>query len=157
METKFIEVTNGPRNWGKFLLLRFDEEFAYPSAVMRQHAKVDPEMAAFAASPLSLLRNIGWGNHLLIVFDLQTREGAAFKPGGNAHCDLEQRRIWVCPMFEPFLEWLYKQDTTDLAKLPAHVDLPGAPFEFRGYRRPGHKEKHARKPRAVRSRQANHA
>ena len=49
METKFIEVTNGPRNWGKFLLLRFDEEFAYPSEVMRQHVKVDPKMAAFAA------------------------------------------------------------------------------------------------------------
>jgi hypothetical protein len=40
-------------------------------------------------------------------------------------------------MFGPFLEWLYKQDLTDLSALPAVVELPEAEFAFCGYRRPG--------------------
>jgi hypothetical protein len=43
----------------------------------------------------------------------------------------------VCPLFEPFLEWLYEQDLTDLSTLPRRVELPDAEFSFTGYRRPG--------------------
>lgn len=68
--------------------------------------------------------------------DFATREGAAFSPGGFAKADLEKHRLWVCPMFEPFLEWLYKQNLVDLDKLPAKVDIEG-PKQLYGYRRPG--------------------
>jgi len=122
MKTKFIEVTNGPRNWGKFLILRFDSEYGHDS-------RVSPGM--------KLLNVTGWNPECVLVFDLQTREGAAFLPGGSVKADLEKHKIWVCPMFEPFLEWLYAQDLRDLDALPAHVDLPDAPFEWSGHRRPG--------------------
>ena len=75
----------------------------------------------------------------MLVVDLETGEGAMFSPGGLAAADLQKHRIWVCPMFEPFLAWLYKQDLSDLTKLPKHVDLPDAPFEMHGYRREGKK------------------
>ena len=71
------------------------------------------------------------------MLDLQTCEGAAFSPGGLVSADLNKHRVWVCPLYEPFLNWLYKQDTTDLSALPAHVDLPDAEFQMSGYRRPG--------------------
>lgn len=123
METKIIEATNGPMNWGKFCVCRFREEWQAPCAI-------NP-------SPQGLLRQIGWDNGMIWVLDLQTREGAAFRPGGLARADLNKHQIWVCPLFEPFLEWLYEQDLRDLDKLPAHIDLPDAPFHLRGYRRPG--------------------
>jgi hypothetical protein len=47
--------------------------------------------------------------------------------------------VWVCPMFEPFLEWLYTQDTSVLERLPTVVELPEAPAAaaLAGYRRAG--------------------
>jgi hypothetical protein len=49
--------------------------------------------------------------------------------------------IWVCPLFEPFLEWLYERyreaGELDLDELPDVVELPGAEFAFHGHRRPG--------------------
>src|SRR5262245_33652018 len=95
MESRFIEVTNGPNNWGKFLLLRFTaDDWAYVSKV--------PDY------PDPLLRSIGWGPGAVWVLDLQTREGAAFSPHGVASIDLNTKhQVWVCPMFEPFLVWLY--------------------------------------------------
>ena len=122
MKTKIIEATNGPANWGKFLLGRFDREWDLVSAV---------------APETLLLYGRGWEPNHLLILDLQTGEGAIFRPGGMAHADLEKHRIWVCPLFEPFLEWLYKQDLTDLDKLPAQIDLPKAEFQWAGYRRPG--------------------
>jgi hypothetical protein len=77
-----------------------------------------------------------WGKFLVIVFDLETNEGASFTPGGLASADLNKHQIWVCPMYEPFLEWLYKQDLTELSKLPDYVHLD-APSAMAGYRRPG--------------------
>ena len=124
MKTKFIEATNGPRNWGKFMVARFDEdEWRLKSAV----------------SATALLEGRGWGPNHLMVFDLQTGEGALFRPGGQAGYDLNKHRVWVCPLFEPFLVWLYKQDVSDLDALPALVDLPEAEFQMSGYRRPGPK------------------
>lgn len=125
MNTKFIEVTNGPRNWGKFMLGRFTpEEWATTAAL--------PEATGY-----SLLRGRGWTRSHLLVLDLQTGEAAVFLIGGSARADLNKHRIWVCPMFEPFLEWLYTQDLSDLDSLPPLVDLPDAPFAMAGYRRSG--------------------
>lgn len=124
MRGKIIEATNGPYtpvNWGKFLVMRPDQEWAYRSAVSR----------------LPLLREIGWGRTHITVFDLQTMEGAAFSPGGVASADLTRHRIHVCPLFEPFLEWLYDQELGDLEALPAHVHLPAAAAALWGHRRSG--------------------
>jgi hypothetical protein len=85
--------------------------------------------------PLSLLSLCGWTAQHLGVWDLQTGEGAIFLPGGSAQADLSQRNIWVCPLYEPFLIWLYQQDLSDLQALPDYVELPDAPFAMAGYRR----------------------
>lgn len=120
MIRKFIEVTNAGDsgiNWGKFLVVRFEaDDIAY-----------------------QLIRGRGWGSDHLLVVDLQTSEGAIFRHGGSARADLNKQGIWVCPMFEPFLEWLYRQDVSDLAALPSLVELTEAeaPSAFAGYRRGG--------------------
>jgi hypothetical protein len=146
LKNVFIEVTNGFQNWGKFMVARFDEEFKRSSEIMQK--EIIPEMERAAermggqARPVSnLLQGIGWSRGDIIVFDLQTCEGAAFSPEvrGSVHYDLEKHSIWVCPMFKPFLEWLYQQDLSDLDKLPKHVDLPEAEFMLSGYRRQGRK------------------
>ena len=128
MKTKIIEATNGPQNWGKFMLGQFDAEWWRPSAIPH---------ALQSTLTCSLLRMVGWTPEHLLVVDLQTGEGAIFRPGGLARADLDKHRIWVCPLFEPFLTWLYKQDLSDLDKLPDHIDLPDAPFQWSGYRRAG--------------------
>lgn len=122
MRTKIIEATNGPQNWGKFLLGRFDQEWNVLSEV---------------AKNLPLLRTVGWGREHILVLDLQTGEGVIVRPGGSASSDLNTHQVWVCPLFEPFLKWLYKQDLADITKLPAHIDLPDAEFAMHGYRREG--------------------
>lgn len=124
MITKIIEVTNNEFNWGKFMLLRPDVEFEYRSKMSE-------------AGGIQLLRYCGWGREHLWVLDLQTEEGAGFRPGGSAKADLDKHKVWVCPMFEPFLEWLYKQDLSDLNALPDTLNLPDAPLELYGYRREG--------------------
>lgn len=125
MDTVFIEVTNGPNNWGKFMVGRFTaDEWARPSHVPGYEGG-------------RLLAGRGWHPRSLLIVDLQTGEGSIFTPGGSAIADLTKHKVWVCPMFEPFLTWLYTQDLTDLSALPAHVDLPDAPFAMAGYRRPG--------------------
>lgn len=144
METKFIEFTNGPQNWGKFLVGRFTEsELDYRSQLMlAQRPKLDTP----------LLRLVGWQvEKVLLVVDLQTGEGAVFTIDkfASAKADLEKHKVWVCPLFEPFLEWLYRQDLTDLSKLPSLIDLPGAPFAFSGYRRSGRTKGKAQDPPKV--------
>ena len=126
METKIIEARNSEvANWGKFLVGRFDiDEWARRSELPG------------AESPMPLLRRVGWGPEHIFVMDLQTGEGAIFRQGGFAPADLKKHRIWVCPLYEPFLTWLYQQDLSDLDHLPDLVDLD-APFEMSGYRRPG--------------------
>lgn len=107
----FIEASNticGGINWGKFRLTRFDrEEWTTKSEL----------------DGLPLLHSRGWTPEHLEVFDLQTGEGALFKPGGSASHDLRKHRIWVCPLFEPFITWLWKQDVRDITKLPRFVEL----------------------------------
>lgn len=123
MIVKFIEATDATEfNWGKFALMRFEA-----AEWVRQSAM----------EPFSLLAGRGWSSDHLIVFDLQTGEGSFFLPGGCAAADLKKHKVWVCPMFEPFLAWLYTQDLNDLAALPAMVNLGDVPTDMRGYRRPG--------------------
>lgn len=125
MKTKIIEATQGVGgpNHGKFLIAHLDMEWERKSA------------ATGPGRPL--LARIGWAPGHIIVFDLQTCEGAAFRPGGIPSADIEKHRIWVCPLFEPLLKWLYEQDLSDLDRLPDSVELRGAPFALRGYRRSG--------------------
>lgn len=120
MKIRFIEATNaGPKgNWGKFMVARFDEEWQIPSEISGM-----------------LLAGRGWTPNHILVLDLQTGEGGLFRHGGSAPHDLNKKRIWVCPLFEPFLVWLYAQD--DPLEIPSQVELDDAPFEFHGYRRPG--------------------
>jgi len=122
VKTRLVEATNG-FNHGKFLLGRLTREWAHASAL-------EPQI-------VSLPAYCGWGPEHLWVLDLATGEGAFFRPGGFAAADLRRHRILVCPLFEPFLEWLYGQDLFDLDTLPDLVKLPHAPAAFHGYRRPG--------------------
>jgi hypothetical protein len=140
MISKIVEVTNGPRNWGKFLVAKFDEYVEWKRGSVVAQQAFPPAQRNLTQLPLLSL--IGWDASMLWILDLQTREGAAFKPGGSVPADLEKHRIWVCPLFEPFLQWLYEHPEhwpTPLS-LPDHIDLPEATFEFRGYRRPGPEE-----------------
>jgi hypothetical protein len=117
MDVRFLEVTNGPQNWGKFMVAKFTE-WDVPSALDGR----------------PLLAGRGWTpNHLLVV-DLQTGEGAIFHPGGLATADLNKHAVWVCPMFPFALQEIYERGVDDL---PAIIDLPDAPFEWAGYRRRG--------------------
>lgn len=130
MITKIIEATNytGEQgtgiNHGKFMILQFDiVDWAYAS-------KVSPSF--------SLLSSCGWGPGHYWVMDLQTGEGALFSHGGLARADLAKHRIWVCPLFEPFLEWFYEQDIKGgIDKLPEKVVLKDAESALYGYRRAG--------------------
>ncbi len=133
MKLKFIEATNrtvGGINWGKFGVGQFEStEWAYTSQ-LRENDPFGMEI-----SKLGLLEGRGWGQHHIFVIDLQTGEGAMFRHGGLASSDLNTKhQIWVCPLFEPFLTWLYRQDVSDLDALPGLVELD-APSSMHGYRR----------------------
>jgi hypothetical protein len=134
VKTKIIEAVQSkaePGNWGKFLVGEPDIEFMRKSAVNTEFGG-------------SLLTSCGWSWEHVWVLDLQTGEGAFFKPGGYAHADLQKHRVWVCSLFEPFLGWLWERyreaGELDLDGLPEVVELPDAPFAFAGYRRPGPEE-----------------
>ena len=132
MDIKFVEATQDLAagfNYGKFGVGRFtDDEWREPAALP-------------AAGTGSLLRARGWGAEHSWVLDLQTGEGAIFRLGGLARADLNRTRIWVCPLFEPFLEWLYEQYRQQPDRwwpdLPRLAVLAGAPAAVAGYRRPG--------------------
>jgi hypothetical protein len=128
MDLRFVEVTNGAFNWGKFAVGR--------------HTKAEwfePEQMDGAIG--HLLTGRGWSYGHFWVLDLQTGEGAMFHPGGSAHADMTRHQLWVCPMFEPFLEWLYAhvRDVPDAwwDTLPRVLDLPDAQPHIYGHRRPG--------------------
>lgn len=127
MQTVFVEATqaiSGGFNWGKFAVARFG-----PAEWIRP--------AHLGGPGRSLLTRCGWSADHTWVMDLQTGEGVFIRPGGSASADLAKHQVWVCPMFEPFLTWLYDQDLTRLADLPPLVELPKAEASFAGYRRPG--------------------
>lgn len=124
MNCKIIEATNG-FNWGKFALLRFDREWTTRSEI----------------DGSNLLHGRGWTGSHVFVMDLQTGEGGMFGPWGYSTADLTKHCIWVCPMFEPFLEWLYKQHPFELENLPPLVNLDPDETAIHsalwGFRRPG--------------------
>jgi hypothetical protein len=136
VKTRIVEATNGPYNWGKFLVGTFDAEWSQLSVVD-------------TASTRPLLAQIGHPARAVLVLDLQTGEGAVFNPSNLvdladppsqtelavrcASSDLSKHQIWVCPLFEPFLAWLYTQPFP-YADLPEHVVLD-APFAVQGCRR----------------------
>jgi hypothetical protein len=127
MELKFVEVTNG-FNWGKFGLARFTrDEWMEPAYLPGAHER-------------SLLYGRGWRPDNILVLDFQTGEGAIFWPGGHAGNDLDKHKIWVCPMYEPFLAWLYwwvaEAGPGWWPDLPRIVELE-APGALHGYRRAG--------------------
>jgi hypothetical protein len=136
MKTKIIQVTNNDLNWGKFLVGEFDErEWDVPCAF--------PE-----GSTISMMRARGMHKDQYLVLDLETKEGAVFGLTGSSRADLnDKHRIWVCPMYEPFLEWLYASyrdylshigtNLDWLERLPASLDLKDAEFAMAGYRRQG--------------------
>ena len=137
MKTRIIEATNaeggGGINWGKFMVAQYDTND------WLTRSTVDAGRALN-----SILAGRGWTQKHAWVLDLQTGEGACFLLGGSAEHDLnEKHRIWVCPLYLPFLRWLYKQSkTTDphwLDKLPAVVRFTEdeAPSALAGYRRGG--------------------
>ncbi|MEU4534336.1 hypothetical protein AB0G15_05675 [Streptosporangium sp. NPDC023825] len=128
MESKVFEVTQPGMdgNWGKFLVCQLTHEAYWPSQLPGND------------DTRPLMRQIGWSREFVWVLDWQTGEGVLVRPGGNARADLNKHQVWVCPMFEPFLTWLYKQDMSKLHELPQVVELD-APFDFAGYRRPGPK------------------
>lgn len=134
MHTKLIEVTNGESaNWGKFLIGQFsDMEWVQRSALPMPTARE-------GEWPPSIISSQGWTERHVLVLDLATGEGALFAPWGLATADLNQKhQIWVCPMFEPFLTWLYaftRERTGWFEDLPKHIDLPDAPFAMSGHRR----------------------
>lgn len=120
MKTKLIEATNG-FNWGKFLLMQFDEEWEWRSQI----------------EDCLLLKTLGWNKDFIWILDLQTGEGAFFRPGGSPTADLHKHRIWVCLLYEPLLQWLYTQDLSSFDKLPGVVTLDKTSAGLYGYRRPG--------------------
>ncbi|WP_395000831.1 hypothetical protein [Acinetobacter sp.] len=124
MQTIFIEATQKETkfNWGKFMVARWTaHEWQRISQI--GHTR--------------LLSEVGWTPNHIMVTDLQTGEGIIVKPGGFALADLEKHKVWVCPMFEPFLTWLYTQDLSDLDKLPSLVELDTQEAAMYGYRRAG--------------------
>jgi hypothetical protein len=125
MELVMIEATQDTAsgvNWGKFGVGRFTrDEWSRKS-----------RLAGGA-----LLARCGWDGDHVWVLDLQTGEGIFVRPSGSARSDLGKHQVRVCPLFEPFLEWLYLQNLTDLTALPALVEIRGVPGELRGYRRAG--------------------
>ena len=128
MKQKIIEATSKAGNYGKFMVMAFDEED------WKLKSKVD-------GNPF--LASRGWGRVHFAVLDLQTGEGAVFQHGGLARADLQKHQIWVCPLFEHFLAWLYTQEierVTRTLELPDVVDLGDVQFEMYGHRRPGPSE-----------------
>jgi hypothetical protein len=126
MDYRIIEATQAdePFNWGKFLITEFDD-------------KAWDHISAINARPL--LPTIGYVRRRpgLWVLDLQTREGAYFYPDGSAIADLNKTRIWTCPLFEPFLLWLYENYEGSLVSLPNVVYLNNAPAALAVPRRAG--------------------
>lgn len=109
MLSKFVEVTNN-FNWGKFLVCQFSpEEWAKRSEITGD----------------GLLKGRGWTLAHLWVMDLQTGEGAYFRPGGHPVADLQKHQIWVCPMYQLFLAKLYehKDWCADITRIPDLITL----------------------------------
>lgn len=129
MIVQFIEATQkiDQFNHGKFMVARFiGDEITAKSAL--------PDYTEHSLWNLGGLRKLRPG--MTLVLDLQTGEGAGFslEPHGagqtaarSALYELEKHELWVCPMFPPFLGWLFAQGMGgikgDIRTLPRYVEL----------------------------------
>ena len=85
MKTRIVEATDGVL-YGKFLLGRFDTEWARRAAV----CDTMPEGTA----RMPLLRQEGWGpDHLLVMDISRPGYGSIFRPGGYAQADLAKKGL----------------------------------------------------------------
>jgi hypothetical protein len=138
MITQFIEATNfydGGLNWGKFLLCKFDDrDWSYQAT--------EADGALLSVMPGG---RESWNPETSIfVVDLQTGEGSRFDLRTEPVAQLERHKIWVCPLFEPFLKWLFREIQSrppgpgrfELTTLPAVAKFP-ASSALAGYRRAG--------------------
>jgi hypothetical protein len=130
MDTKFVEAGHpGVGNWGKFIVA------CHTTAELQEPTQFP---GCEGQRVVSLAGN---GARDMWVFDLQTGEGFRV-PVSERHAFsiLEKHQVWVCPMFEPFLGWLLAYIDSHpndwWSTLPRTVELPDAPFEMRGHRRP---------------------
>lgn len=131
MIVKFIEASND-FNHGKFLLLRYDADERLTRSAL----------PGYEGDSLLAGRKFDW--EMTFVIDLQTGEGAAFTLDSGidaSHTLNEKHRIWVCPLYEPFLIWLSEQGlgygAGDILELPSYLDLPDALSSMTGRRRAG--------------------
>ncbi len=139
MQLKFVEVGHPVDkdglggNWGKFAVGRWTvqelgEKTQFPGCEGQRIASLH-----------------GWGGDHVWLFDLQTGESARFYINNPVPVDvrsqLKNHQIWVCPMFEPFMVWLWSHIRLNPSwwdTLPRTVELPAdTPFEVAGFRRPG--------------------
>lgn len=138
MRSKIVEAVGGNNfNWGKFMVLQWEpEDWDHTSIVQHE----------YDGRVRRLLPSIGHNRRDIMVMDLETCEGAIFSPGGVARSDLRKRRVWVCVLFEPFLDWLYEFYNThyraegrpfNVLDLPDKVEFPDNPPAFQGHRREG--------------------
>jgi hypothetical protein len=120
MVTHFIEASDGMMH-GKFMLGRLDSaELGVRSAL--PGSEEDPLMRVGGRRRLN--------ERSTLIVDLQTGNGAAFFIGGGLWiADLNRTGpIHVCPMFPPFLKWLYEQKVPDfpataIEQLPRYVRI----------------------------------
>lgn len=138
MISKIIEATNTNKfNFGKFNVSVYDAE--------------ERSRASIINEGFNLLRSIGKHPDDVMVADLQTSEALTFpayfrnyrggdpeRLAGEVHYYMGKHKIWVCPLYEPFVCWLFEQDLEDIRKLPPMVDtLPEEVSSLFGYRRQG--------------------
>jgi hypothetical protein len=132
VKSKFLEVTN-KANWAKLQLLQWEpSDLARPSLVQKGKVLLNAVQVrrGDAADPLTAV----------FVRDLQTQEGCEFYPSPEADCktQLDMHRVWVCPLFYPFVSWLFANYQGDVTSLPDLVELADSKKqEYQGYRRPG--------------------
>ncbi len=136
MDTKFVEAGHGPDggNWGKFLVGRYTED-----------ELAEPAQFPGCEGSRRLVNLGGPGRQDIWVLDLQTGEGARFPiefvRDVDVHHQLNKHRIWVCPLYEPFVAFLFgyigNHQRTWWDTLPRTVEMPTAGIVVFGRRRPG--------------------
>lgn len=139
MELKFVEAGQAPEgggNWGKFAVARWSTlEMREPTRFPGCEGQF---ITGLTGSPF---------DHIWLL-DIQAGEGALFSINNPIPVDvphqLNEKQIYICPMFEPFMTWLWEHirshQGTNLDwfdELPRVVVLPEAPFDLYGYRRRG--------------------
>jgi hypothetical protein len=140
MDTCFVEATNG-FNHGKFMVGRLTAEEAQATSNL---PGLEGEW---------LFHNSGGRRRFTpdrtLIVDLQTGEGCEFslERHGLPHAEQaswelnDRHKIWVCPLFEPFVRWLAvwasEHENWTIGQIPNLIDLKDAKFAFAGHRREG--------------------